>query len=112
MPIVGNDTSRGTSPRTHTGDAAGQRAADVGQTVPCQREKTARRRPRRPVFVSLYAPSGRRRWWWYAYRCPSCSTYQLGRASDLDRVTGARKAGCGHQVEIMVARVYRSPEAP
>jgi hypothetical protein len=68
---------------------------------------------RRPVstFVSLYAPSGRRRWWWYSYRCARCSTYQLGRARDLAGVTGQRRAGCGHMVEIVVARIYGSPEA-
>ena len=35
--------------------------------------------PARPVYVSLYEPLGRRRWWWYSYRCPACSAYQLGR---------------------------------
>jgi hypothetical protein len=70
-----------------------------------------RKRKRKPVFVSLYAPSGRRTQWWYSYRCAECGTWQLGRARQIDRVTGPRKAGCGHPVEIVVARVYRSPEA-
>ncbi len=65
----------------------------------------------RPVFVSLYEPVGRRRQWWYAYRCPACGTYQLGRARELDQVTGIRKAGCGHTVSIAIARVYRNSGA-
>lgn len=84
----------------------------MGQTVPCHQPAAARRGPRRTVYVSLYAPAGRRRWWWYSYRCQACGTYQLGRARELDRVTGVRKAGCGHAVEIVVSRVYRSPEEP
>jgi hypothetical protein len=64
--------------------------------------------PRRAVtaYVSLFAPSGRRRWWWYSYRCATCSTYQLGRARQLEDVTGERRGGCGHRVAIVVARVY------
>jgi hypothetical protein len=62
------------------------------------------------AFVSLFAPSGRRRWWWYSYRCATCSTYQLGRARQLEDVTGERRGGCGHQVVIVVARVYGHPE--
>ncbi len=73
---------------------------------------TTARRPRpKPVFVSLYEPVGRRRWWWYSYKCGACGTYQLGRARELDQVTGTRKAGCGHQVEIVIARTYSSPGA-
>lgn len=68
----------------------------------------ARRGDKRPSLapVSLYAPAGRRTWWWYSYRCRSCGQYQLGRARDLDKVTGVRRAGCGHLVQIMVARTY------
>jgi hypothetical protein len=76
------------------------------------------RRPGRPTrrkpqtaYVSLYAPTGRRKWWWYSYRCPECGAYQLGRARQLDHVTGIRKAGCGHLVEIVIARTYGRPEA-
>ena len=69
----------------------------------------ARRRAPLTAYVSLYAPSGRRHWWWYSYRCPTCSAYQLGRARDLAAVTGQRRAGCGHTLEIVVARVYSSP---
>jgi hypothetical protein len=58
------------------------------------------------AFASLYLPTGRRRWHWYAYRCPSCGAYQLGRAPQLEHVTGQRRAGCGHQLVIAIARVY------
>lgn len=61
--------------------------------------------------ASVYAPLGRRRWWWYSYRCRSCGAYQLGRAKTLDEVTGVRRAGCGHEVTVMAARIYSSPEA-
>jgi len=54
----------------------------------------------------VYAPRGRRRWWWYSYRCRTCGAYQLGRARDLEQVTGERRAGCGHQVNVMAARIY------
>jgi len=55
---------------------------------------------------SVYAPLGRRRWWWYAYRCRTCGAYQFGRAKTLDAVTGVRRAGCGHDVSVMIARTY------
>jgi DNA-directed RNA polymerase subunit RPC12/RpoP len=58
------------------------------------------------AFVSLWAPAGRRRWWWYSYRCGQCGRYQLGRASTLEDVTGIRTAGCGHRVTIAIARIY------
>lgn len=57
-------------------------------------------------YVSLFVPAGKRRWWHYHYRCPSCGLYQLGRADRLEKVTGSRRAGCGHRVTIAVARVY------
>ncbi len=72
---------------------------------------TVRRRRPKPAFVSLYEPAGRRTWWWYSYRCPLCATYQLGRARQLDQVTGTRKGGCGHAIEVVVSRVYRSSGA-
>ena len=60
------------------------------------------------AYVSLFTPSGRRRWWWYWYTCRTCGAYQLGRAPRLEDVTGPRQAGCGHHVSIAVARVYGS----
>lgn len=74
-------------------------------------QDTARRQRAKPVFVSLYEPAGRRTWWWYSYRCPLCATYQLGRARQLDQVTGRRKGGCGHVIEVAIARTYRNPGA-
>lgn len=62
-------------------------------------------------YVSLYAPTERRRCWWYAYRCGHCNEYQLGRARDLDRVTGVRRARCGHLIEIVIARIYGQERA-
>lgn len=62
-----------------------------------------------PVFVSAYEPLGRRRWWWYSYRCPHCGAYQLGRAASLDKVTGERRAGCGHKITVVIARTYSQP---
>ena len=58
------------------------------------------------AYVSLFAPAGRRRWWWYWYTCRTCSAYQLGRAPQLEDVTGTRRAGCGHLVSIVIARTY------
>jgi len=72
-------------------------------------QATAANRQRRgpaTVYVSLYAPAGRRRYWWYSYRCPECATYQFGRSRDLTGVTGARRAGCGHTVNVVIARTY------
>jgi hypothetical protein len=68
-----------------------------------------RLREHRPpnTYVSLYGPTGRRRWWWYSYRCGQCGTYQLGRAPRLEDVAGPRRAGCGHQLTVVVARIYQ-----
>jgi hypothetical protein len=38
VPILGTDPSGGTSPPANTPGAAGHRADDVGQSVPCQRD--------------------------------------------------------------------------
>ena len=70
---------------------------------------TIQRRPKsRPPLApaSVFGPTGRRRFWWYTYRCGSCGSYQFGRAKTLDAVTGVRRAGCGHQVTVMAARIY------
>ena len=72
---------------------------------------TTRRKPKpRPPIApaSVYEPLGRRRYWWYAYRCQTCGAYQFGRAKTLDVVTGVRRAGCGHHVNVMAARIYSS----
>lgn len=70
----------------------------------------ARNRP--PLApASAYAPLGRRRCWRYCYRCKTCGAYQFGRAKTLEGVTGVRRAGCGHQVDVMIARTYGRPEA-
>ena len=65
-----------------------------------------RRRTARPAYVSLWAPAGRRRLWVYAYRCGECGAYQFGRRRTLAGVTEVRKGGCGHLIEVIIARVY------
>ena len=74
-------------------------------TDPAGGSRSRRVRPA-TAYVSLYAPSGRRRWWWYSYRCARCGMHQLGRARQLEDVTGPRRAGCGHHVSVVVARVH------
>ena len=67
----------------------------------------ARRRDRPPLApASVFAPGGRRRSWWYTYPCRTCGTHHFGRAKELGGVTGVRRAGCGHLVLVMIARVY------
>lgn len=75
----------------------------IAQATPRQR---GQRRRAPTVFVSLYLPSGRRRWHWYAYSCRTCGSYQLGRAPTLEDVAGQRRAGCGHWVTVAIARIY------
>jgi hypothetical protein len=70
----------------------------IRQTTRAARPPTA--------FVSLYRPFGRRAWYWYAYRCKTCGAHQLGRARQLEDVAGERRAGCGHRVNIVIARIY------
>lgn len=66
-----------------------------------------RRAPLSPA--SVFSPVGRRRSWWYTYRCRDCGAYLFGRAQSLDAVTGERRAGCGHRVQIVAARIYSQP---
>jgi len=95
------------SPQTAGSRPAGSKGgipkSNTSATTTIQRAS----RPRPPLApASVYAPLGRRRWWWYAYRCRTCGSYQFGRAKTLDAVTGERKAGCGHQGSVMIARTY------
>ncbi|MFI9846503.1 hypothetical protein ACIHFD_56440 [Nonomuraea sp. NPDC051941] len=59
------------------------------------------------AYVSLYAPYGRRRLWWFAFVCPACSYGHFGRVRDEDSAEGLRRAGCGRLVWLVVARTYR-----
>ena len=61
------------------------------------------------AYVSLYAPSGRRTQWWYAYSCRTCGRYQLGRRPRLEDVAGLRRGGCGHEITVVIARIYGRP---
>jgi hypothetical protein len=103
VPRLGADASRGTSPRARSAVPAGQSAAAAGHELPSH----ARRRKVQPAYVSLYLPFGRRTWHWYSYRCAVCGTYQLGRARRLEDVAGPRRAGCGHRLNVVVARIYQ-----
>ena len=72
---------------------------------------TSQSRRQVPVApASVFGPVGRRRYWWYTYRCRTCGAHLFGRARSLDDVTGERKAGCGHRVQVMAARIYSQPE--
>jgi hypothetical protein len=76
------------------------------------RNPVGTRRQRAPIApASVFSPVGRRRFWWYTYRCRTCGAYLFGRAKTLDAVTGERKAGCGHRVQVMAARIYSQPES-
>jgi hypothetical protein len=75
---------------------------------PSVRRKPVKGRP--PLApASVFGPVGRRKSWWYTYRCATCGAYLFGRARDLDAVIGERRAGCGHKVQIMAARIYTQP---
>ena len=85
----------------------GKDAARTGQPSPTATIAQRSGNGRPPLApASVYAPLGRRRWWWYAYRCRICGAHLFGRSKTLDAVTGVRRAGCGHHVNIMAARVY------
>jgi len=60
--------------------------------------------------ASVFGPVGRRKSWWYTYRCRICGAHLFGRAKTLDAVTGERRAGCGHRITVMAARIYTQPE--
>ena len=79
-------------------------------TIP--RQPDAARRDRPPLApASVFLQSGRRRLIHYTYPCRTCQTFHFGRAKSLDGVTGVRRAGCGHLVSVMIARVYGCQEA-
>jgi hypothetical protein len=70
------------------------------------------RRQRPPIApASVFGPVGRRTFWWYTYRCRTCGAHLFGRAKTLDTVAGERRAGCGHRVQVMAARIYSQPES-
>ena len=72
----------------------------------------ARKQPAPLAPASVFPPFGKRRGWAYTYGCRTCGAYLFGRARTLDAVTGERKAGCGHRVQVMAARIYSQPEQP
>ena len=88
---------------------SGARTATTSVSTTITRSGAARTKPRPPLAAaSVFAPQGRRRNWWYTYSCRVCGAFHFGRARELDQVTGVRRAGCGHQVSVMIARTYGS----
>lgn len=63
------------------------------------------------ALASVFPPGGRRRLWMYTYGCKICGTFSLGRARNVDGVTGMRRASCGHYLNVVAARVYSAPKA-
>jgi hypothetical protein len=107
----------------HT-DGAPDNYTSPAAKIPSQPETTAdvTRRARRAIQsqprrvaplapASVFPPGGRRRLWMFTYGCKICGTHSLGRARDVDGVTGLRRASCGHWVRVMAARIYSAPEA-
>ena len=76
-----------------------------------ERPATADRCRDRPPLApaSVFAPQGRRRYWWFTYCCGTCQAHHFGRSPDLDSVSGERRARCGHRVFVTAARVYGTP---
>ena len=70
-----------------------------------RRGRANRSRPA-AAFVSVLVPSRRRTQWWYLVRCRTCGAPHLGRAPDLEGVTGPRRLPCGHWVTVTIARSY------
>ena len=60
--------------------------------------------------ASMFGPAGRRRCWRYRCRCRSCDAHLSGWARSPGHVTGERTAGCGHRVQVRVARTDSQPE--
>ena len=76
-------------------------AAQVTATDPGPVPRASADVPLTPVL--LYPPGGRRTWWWFTYECVTCGVLQFGRARERDGVPGARRGGCGHRLEVVVA---------
>ena len=62
-------------------------------------------KPAGTAYVSLLVPSLGRTMWWALARCPACGRPAC-RAKTLPGVTGRRRLGCGHVVDVIVARSY------
>lgn len=102
-PIAGRSESQAATTATDTTRTSLRRAS---VTAAAQRPNGT------PLaLASVFAPHGRRTWWWYSFPCRTCATYHFGRARELDQVTGQRKTACGHVVMIVAARVYGRPDS-
>jgi hypothetical protein len=88
----------------------GARTTATSATTTIAPGSGTRAKPRPPLApASVFGPAGRRRWWWFTFRCKTCGAHQFGRAKTLDAITGERRASCGHAVSVMIARVYGRP---
>jgi hypothetical protein len=95
-------TSTATAKRqgTHAGASVAREAGN----------RPSRRKGRPPLApASVFSPVGRRKSWWYTYKCQTCGSHLFGRARDLGAVTGERRAPCGHRVQVVAARIYTQP---
>jgi hypothetical protein len=87
-------------------------ASNATTTLKITRSPVRGRRQRAPIApASVFGPVGRRRYWWFTFRCKTCGAHLFGRAPSLDAVAGERRAGCGHRVHVMAARIYTQPES-
>ena len=110
----GIPTNKKSSPRTRT---AAEKEADAVLTVQANGAAVSSARPSRRgrrvaprMFISLFAPSGRRSWWWFTGRCRVCGYTAFGRVRAAELAVGTRRVSCGHRAYLTVARTYRSPD--
>ena len=104
-PDNGNGPLEGGRPKT---SAAAKQAGSLPVTI----RRSSRNRQQPPIApASVFGPVGRRRSWCYTYRCRTCEAHLFGRARSLDAVASERKAGCGHRVQVIAARIYTQPES-
>jgi hypothetical protein len=89
-------------------DAQIAATATPGTSLPSVRRGSRNRQQVPIAHASVFGAVGRRKSWWYMYRCRTCSAYLFGRARSLDAVAEERRAGSVH---IMAARTYTQPES-
>jgi hypothetical protein len=109
-PRISRDGPRAAEPESRQSQSPA--AAKLAGSPPATIRRGSRNRQQVPIApASVFGPVGRRRSWWYTYRCRICGAYLFGRAKTLDAVAGERRAGCGHRVQVMAARIYSQPES-
>lgn len=76
--------------------------------APSSRRRPRRRRSAQPLaMASALAPGGRRRHWAALVRCPQCGYPHLCRSRELAGIPGIRRLPCGHQITLVIGRVYQ-----